>query len=144
VCKLRAALERGQSNKDTPPSAELNTSKADNSKLETQVLELMKVLESDRPTAARFTSRSTAKAASTGPRRVRRASSQFEAEIAEVEKDWKKAAKVPAEAGDVQAGGGQLRGEAIRLSSNPTADETCRCGSCYGAKRDHQSTDEPR
>jgi predicted nucleic acid-binding Zn-ribbon protein len=48
VSKLRAALNTAKSNKEyAAVLTQLNTTRADNSKLETQILELMKAVEAD-------------------------------------------------------------------------------------------------
>jgi predicted nucleic acid-binding Zn-ribbon protein len=136
ITKLRAALNMAKSNKEySAILTELNTSKADNSKLETQVLELMKVLESDEAHCKEIRKQideqknhlDEVRAESDGQ------SSQFEAEIAEVEKDWKKAAKeVPSEALTMfKRVADSYEGEAISfVEQSDGRMETYSCGGC--------------
>jgi len=65
IAKFRAALNTAKTNKEYATLlTQLNTTKADNSKIETQVLELMKEVEVTRPNATRFRPLSTDKGSS--------------------------------------------------------------------------------
>lgn len=137
VTKLRAALNMAKSNKEySAILTELNTNKADNSKLESQVLELMKVIEADEAHCREIQKQideqkgrlDEVRAESDGQ------SSQFEAEIAEVEKDWKKSAKdVPTEVLTIfKRVADTYDGEAISMVVQADGRlENYSCGGCY-------------
>lgn len=137
VTKLRAALNMAKSNKEySAILTELNTSKADNSKLESQVLELMKVIEADEATCREIQKQIDEQKGRLDEVRAEcdGQSSQFEAEIAEVEKDWKKAAKeVPSEALTIfKRVADSYDGEAISFVEQSDGRlETYSCGGCY-------------
>lgn len=101
VIKLRSALNMAKSNKEySAILTELNTSKADNSKLESQVLDLMKVIEADEANCRQIQKQIDEQKGRLSEVRTESDGQavEFEAEIAEVEKEWKQAAKeVPPE-----------------------------------------------
>jgi predicted nucleic acid-binding Zn-ribbon protein len=102
VSKMRAALNMAKSNKEySAILTDLNTSKADNSKIESQVLELLKVIEADEAQCREIQKQIDEQQARLGD--VRKESDhqsvQYEAEIAKVEVEWKQASgEIPAEA----------------------------------------------
>lgn len=96
VNKLRAALNTAKSNKEyAAVLTQLNTTRADNSKLESQILELMKAVETDEAECENIRKQieeqkvqleQTRKAADT-------AAVEHEAEIAKIQVEWNEAAK---------------------------------------------------
>ena len=105
IAKVRGALNTAKTNKEYAALlTQLNTSKADNSKLESQILELMKNIEADDAHCAEI------KAQIDGEKNklddVRKetevAAAKHEAEILEIQAEWDQAAKnIPAEALEV-------------------------------------------
>ena len=101
ISRLRAALNMAKTNKEySAILTELNTTKADNSKIESQALDLMRNIEADQAAAAEIQKqidehkgrldqlRKDAEVKTVG----------YEAEIAEIQVEWDAAAKdVPAE-----------------------------------------------
>ncbi len=101
VSKLRAALNTAKSNKEyAAVLTQLNTTRADNSKLESQILELMKAVETDE--AECETIRKQIEAQKQQLEQTRKATDasavEHEAEIAKIQAEWNEAARtIPAE-----------------------------------------------
>lgn len=101
LAKYRAALNAAKSNKEySAILTELNTTKADSSKVETQTLELMKNIEADQTQCELI--KQQIEAAKNELNDIRKQSEEqakkFEAEISQIEGQWQQAAKdVPAE-----------------------------------------------
>ncbi|OQA03700.1 MAG: Chromosome partition protein Smc [Planctomycetes bacterium ADurb.Bin401] len=96
LAKYRAALNAAKSNKEySAILTELNTTKADSSKVETQTLELMKNIEADQTQCELI--KQQIEAAKDELNEIRRQSEEqakkFENEIAEIEVQWHQAAK---------------------------------------------------
>jgi predicted nucleic acid-binding Zn-ribbon protein len=91
IAKFRAALNTAKTNKEYATLlTQLNTNKADNSKIETQILELMKNIEADE--AECETIRAGMEEMKQGLEKIRReaeaAAGKFEEEIQEIQKEW--------------------------------------------------------
>jgi len=101
VSKLRAALNTAKSNKEyAAVLTQLNTTRADNSKLETQILELMKAVETDEAECENI--RRQIEEQKQQLEQTRKASDasaiEHEAEIAKIQAEWNEVAKeIPAE-----------------------------------------------
>ncbi len=96
IAKFRAALNLAKTNKEySAILTELNTSKADNSKLESQVLELMKNVEDDQQACKEITVQIEEQKGKLDKLRKDTEGSavKFEAEIAEIQVEWDEAAK---------------------------------------------------
>jgi len=96
LAKYRAALNSAKSNKEYAAIlTELNTTKADNSKVETQTLELMKNIEADQAQCDII--KQQIEVAKNELNDIRKQSEdqakKFETEIAEIERQWQLAAK---------------------------------------------------
>jgi len=96
VSKLRAALNTAKSNKEyAAVLTQLNTTRADNSKLESQILELMKAMETDE--AECETIRKQIEAQKQQLEQTRKATDasavEHEAEIAKIQAEWDEVAK---------------------------------------------------
>ncbi len=96
VSKLRAALNTAKSNKEyAAVLTQLNTTRADNSKLESQILELMKAMETDE--AECETIRKQIEAQKQQLEQTRKATDvsavEHEAEIAKIQAEWNEVAK---------------------------------------------------
>ncbi len=137
VTKLRSALNMAKSNKEySAILTELNTSKADNSKLENQVLDLMKVLEADEANCREIQKQIDEQKCRLEDVRKESdsQSAHFEDEIAAVEKEWKQAAKdVPAEVLAVfNRVADSYDGEAISFVEQADGRmENYSCGGCF-------------
>ncbi len=101
IAKLRAHLNAAKTNKEyTSVLTQLNTTKADNSKIETQILDLLKDIEADQAESENLlnqinqlkqTLEQTRKEAEV-------MATKYEAEIKEIQDEWyKKAKDIPAE-----------------------------------------------
>jgi predicted nucleic acid-binding Zn-ribbon protein len=101
VSKLRAALNTAKTNKEyAAVLTQLNTTRADNSKIENQILELMKIVETDEAECENVRKQiEEQKQQLEQTRRVSEASAaEHEKEIATIQAEWNEVAKtVPAE-----------------------------------------------
>ena len=101
VIKLRAALNTAKTNKEyAAVLTQLNTTRADNSKIENQILELMKAVDTDEAECENIRKQiEEQKEELEKTRKVSEASaSQYEAEIAKIQAEWNEAARtIPAE-----------------------------------------------
>ena len=101
ISKLRASLNTARTNKEyAAVLTQLNTTRADNSKIETQILELMKDIEVDQMECQKLQQQIDEQKAKL--EQVRRESEQsatkFEAEIDQIQCEWDEAAQnVPVE-----------------------------------------------
>jgi hypothetical protein len=96
IAKLRASLNAAKTNKEyAAVLTQLNTTKADNSKIETQVLELMKNIEIDETEAA--TIRQEIEQQKQKLEQIRKDSEaqaiKFEEEIAQIQTEWDEQSK---------------------------------------------------
>jgi uncharacterized protein len=95
VAKYRAALNTARTNKEYAAIlTELNTSKADNSKLENQVLELMKNIETDESECEQINNEIAQQKEKLNELRkeVEVQAKKYEAEIEQIQKQWDEAA----------------------------------------------------
>jgi len=101
ISKLRASLNSARTNKEyAAVLTQLNTSRADNSKIESQILELMKNIEQDQTESQKIQQQIDEHKAKL--EQIRKESEQlatkYEAEIDQIQCEWDEAAKhVPAE-----------------------------------------------
>ncbi len=101
ISKLRASLNSARTNKEyAAVLTQLNTTRADNSKIESQILELMKDVETDQAECAKIQQQIDEQKLKLD--QVRKESEQlatkYEAEIDQIQCEWDEAAKqVPAE-----------------------------------------------
>jgi len=101
IAKLRASLNAAKTNKEyAAVLTRLNTTKADNSKIETQVLDLMKDVETDEDQCADIQQQIDEQKQKLGKTRdeSEMLAVKYEAEIAQIQAEWDLVAKaVPAE-----------------------------------------------
>jgi len=101
IAHLRAALNTAKTNKEYAAIlTQLNTTKADNSKIETQVLDLMKDIEADEAECAGILEQieSQKKLLEKTRTESEQAAVKLQAEIEDIQKEWDEKAKdVPAE-----------------------------------------------
>jgi len=137
LAKYRAALNLAKSNKEySAILTELNTTKADNSKVETQTLELMKNIEADQ--AQCDATKQQIEAAKNELNDIRKQSDEqakkFELEIAVIEQLWQEAAKdVPVEAMEIfKRVADTYDGEAIaQIEVQDDKSGIYTCGGCF-------------
>ncbi|MEN6577961.1 MAG: C4-type zinc ribbon domain-containing protein [Phycisphaerales bacterium] len=137
VSKLRAALNTAKSNKEyAAVLTQLNTTRADNSKLETQILELMKAVEADE--AECETIRKQIEAQKQQLEQTRKATdasaAEHEAEIAKIQAEWNEAAKaIPPEPLKVfKRVAETYDGEAVaQVEEQEGRNAAYSCGGCF-------------
>ncbi len=137
IAKYRAALNTAKSNKEYAAIlTELNTSKADNSKIENQILELMKNIESDNADCIQIQEQIEAQKAKLEQVRKETESLavKYEQEIEQIQSEWNAAASaVPGEPLEMfKRVAETYDGEA--LASVEQQDEkasTYSCGGCF-------------
>ena len=96
VNKLRASLNNAKTNKEyAAVLTQLNTTKADNSKIETQILELMKAVETDEQECVTIGEQIEEQKKELEKKRKKAAASgtEHEAEIATIQAEWDKVAE---------------------------------------------------
>ncbi|MHC4518004.1 MAG: zinc ribbon domain-containing protein [Planctomycetota bacterium] len=100
VNKLRGALNNAKTNKEyAAVLTQLNTTKADNSKIETQILELMKAIEADEEECASIREQidGQKQALEETRKKAEASAGEHEGEIASIQTEWDKVAKdIPA------------------------------------------------
>src|SRR4030042_5950773 len=105
VTKLRASLNAARTNKEyAAVLTQLNTTRADNSKIETQILELMKAVEGDEGECANIRKQIEEQKQELEHTRkqVEDSVAEHANEIAQIQKEWKEVAKtIPRKALDV-------------------------------------------
>ena len=137
VSKLRAALNTAKSNKEyAAVLTQLNTTRADNSKLETQILELMKAVEADE--AECETIRKQIEAQKQQLEQTRKATDasavEHEAEIAKIQAEWNEAARaIPPEPLKVfKRVAETYDGEAVaQVEEQEGRNAAYSCGGCF-------------
>ncbi|MCD6392817.1 MAG: hypothetical protein J7M40_04850 [Planctomycetes bacterium] len=137
ISRLRAALNMAKTNKEySAILTELNTSKADNSKIESQALDLMKNIEADQAASAEIQQQIDEHMANLD--RLRKGNevkaAEHEAEIAEIQVEWDAAAKdIPAEALRVfNRVAETYDGEAVAVAGKQNEKvEVFSCGGCF-------------
>jgi predicted nucleic acid-binding Zn-ribbon protein len=97
IAKLRAALNMAKTNKEyAAVLTELNTSKADNAKVENQILDLMKNIETDEAGYGQIQAQIDEQKTGLGELRKETETKAvgYEAEIEEIQREWDLAAKI--------------------------------------------------
>ena len=101
VAKLRGSLNNAKTNKEyAAVLTQLNTTKADNSKIETQILELMKAIEADEEECANIRQQieGQKQLLEETRKKAEASASEHEDEIAAIQSEWDAVAKdIPAE-----------------------------------------------
>jgi len=137
ISRLRAALNMAKTNREySAILTELNTSKADNSKIESQALDLMKNIEADQASAAEVQSQIDEHKAKLDLLRkdTEVQAVEHETEIAEIQVEWDAAAKdVPAEALHIfKRVAETYDGEALAVAGKQNEKvEAFSCGGCF-------------
>jgi hypothetical protein len=137
VSRLRASLNAAKTNKEyAAVLTQLNTTRADNSKIETQILELMKDIEADEAECAEI--RKQIEEQKQNLEQVRRESEQMavkhEAEIKEIQTEWSQASQVvPSEPLELfNRVAETYDGEALAVIERQEGrTETYICGGCF-------------
>ena len=97
IARLRASLNAAKTNKEyAAVLTQLNTTKADNSKIETQILELMKNIEADEAESAEIQSQIDEQKQKLEQTRkeTELSAAKFETEIKEIQNQWTQVAKI--------------------------------------------------
>lgn len=137
IAKYRAALNMAKTNKDySAILTELNTSKADNSKIENQVLELMKNLEVDQVTCDEIQSQIDEQLGKLEEIRkgTKTKAVDLQTEIDTIQVEWDAAAKdVPADALEVfNRVADTYDGEALAVAGKQEEkNDVYSCGGCF-------------
>lgn len=137
ISRLRAALNMAKTNREySAILTNLNTSKADNSKIESQALDLMKNIETDQASTAEVQSQIDEQKVNLD--QLRKDSEvkavEYEAEIAEIQVEWDAAAEnVPAEALHIfKRVAETYDGEALAAAGKQNEKvEAFSCGGCF-------------
>ncbi len=137
VSKLRASLNAAKTNKEyAAVLTQLNTTRADNSKIETQILELMKAVEVDEGECENIRKQIEEQKQELEQTRNKVESSvaEHEAEIAKIQAEWNEAAKaIPRKALDVfKRVADTYDGEAVAtIEQQEGRTAAYSCGGCY-------------
>ncbi len=137
VSKLRAALNTAKSNKEyAAVLTQLNTTRADNSKLETQILELMKAMEADEAECETIRKQiETQKQQLEQTRKATDAAAvEHEAEISKIQAEWDEAARaIPPEPLKVfKRVAETYDGEAVaQVEEQEGRNAAYSCGGCF-------------
>lgn len=137
VSKLRASLNAAKTNKEyAAVLTQLNTTRADNSKIETQILELMKAVEVDEGECGNIRKQIEEQKQELEQTRKKVESSvaEHEAEIAKIQAEWNEAAKaIPRKALDVfNRVADTYDGEAVAtIEQQEGRTAAYSCGGCY-------------
>jgi uncharacterized protein len=137
IAKFRTALNMAKNNKDYAAIlTELNTNKADNSKIENQVLELMKAVEADQTDSLQIKQQIEEQKAKLD--QVRKDSeamaAKYEAEMALIQTEWEQAASTIATAqlGTFKRVAETYDGEALAtIEQQDARSEAYTCGGCF-------------
>lgn len=137
IIKLRAALNTAKTNKEyASVLTQLNTTKADNSKVETQILELMKNIEADEAECRQMQEQIDQEKQKLEQIRTESEALalKYEAEISQIQGEWNHAAKeIPAESlGIFNRVAETYDGEALAIADQQEQSSgTYSCGGCY-------------
>jgi predicted nucleic acid-binding Zn-ribbon protein len=136
VAKLRTALNTAKTNKDySAILSQMNTYKADNSKIETQVLDLFKNIESDEQQCNEIQTKIAEEKEKLEQLRKdsETKSEQYEKEIALVEAEWQNASKeIPKAVLEIfNRVADTYDGEAIANAEQQQGSEVYTCGGCF-------------
>lgn len=97
IARLRASLNTAKTNKEyAAVLTQLNTTRADNAKVETQILDLMKDIETDEEEIGKIQGQIDEEKGNLEQLRkdAERLAEKYEAEIKEIQEEWNQAAKV--------------------------------------------------
>jgi len=137
VSKLRSSLNNSKSNKEYAAIlTQLNTTRADNSKIEAQVLELMKAIEADEEESKKIRTQIDEQKQSLEEIRKKSETSavEYEAEIAKIQIEWNAVAKsIPKERLSVfNRVADTYDGEAVvKVEQQDDRSGTYSCGGCF-------------
>jgi predicted nucleic acid-binding Zn-ribbon protein len=137
VCKLRASLNAAKTNKEyAAVLTQLNTTRADNSKIESQILELMKAVEVDEGECENIRKQieEQKQALEQTRKKVDSSVAEHEAEIAKIQAEWNEAAKtIPRKALEVfNRVADTYDGEAVAMIEQQEGRTAAySCGGCY-------------
>ena len=137
VSKLRASLNNSKSNKEYAAIlTQLNTTRADNSKIETQILELMKAVEADDEECKKIRTQieEQKQLLEEVRKKAETASVEHEAEIARIQTEWDAVAKnIPRERLTIfNRVADTYDGEAVvRVEQQDDRSEAYSCGGCF-------------
>jgi predicted nucleic acid-binding Zn-ribbon protein len=137
VVKLRSSLNNSKSNKEYAAIlTQLNTTRADNSKIEAQVLELMKAIEADEEECKKIRTQIDEQKQSLEEIRKKSEISavEYEAEIAKIQTEWNGVAKgIPKERLSVfNRVADTYDGEAVvKVEQQDDRSGTYSCGGCF-------------
>ena len=137
VNKLRASLNNAKTNKEYAAVLTLlNTTKADNSKIETQILELMKAIEADEEecTAIRAQIEEQKQSLEETRRKAEGSAGEHEGEIAKIQAEWDEVAKdiPPATLETFNRVAETYDGEAVvRVDQQDGKGGAYSCGGCF-------------
>ena len=136
IAKLRASLNVTKTNKEyAAVLTQLNTTKADNSKLENQILELMKDIEADesecREIQKQIDERKNALEQTRKETEI--SAAKYEAEIKDIQQQWdSKAQTIPPESLQVfKRVAETYDGEALAVVDQEDKTEAYTCGGCF-------------
>ena len=137
VARLRAALNSSKTNKEyAAVLTQLNTTRADNSKIEAQVLELMKDIEADEAQAREIQQQIDEQKKQLDVKRVdaEQAAVKLQADIDEIQAEWDQAAKgIPHEPLEIfKRVAETYDGEAVvEIEQQDGARGAFSCGGCF-------------
>jgi hypothetical protein len=137
VTKLRASLNSAKTNKEyAAVLTQLNTTRADNSKIETQVLELMKAVDVDEEecTNLRKQIEEQKQELEQTRKKVNSSVAEYEAEIAKIQAEWNEVAKgIPRKALEIfNRVAETYDGEAVvKIEEQEGRTSAYSCGGCY-------------
>jgi len=137
IAKLRASLNVAKTNKEyASVLTQLNTTKADNSKIENQILELMKDIEADEAECEEIQSQINEEKQKLEQTRkeAELLATKYEAEIEEIQAEWNQVAKtIPAEPMEVfKRVAETYDGEALAVVEQQESKATAySCGGCF-------------
>ena len=137
VNKLRASLNNAKTNKEyAAVLTQLNTTKADNSKIETQILELMKAVETDEQECVTIGEQIEEQKQELEQKRKKAeaSASEHEAEIAQIQAEWDKVAEdIPPKALEAfQRVAETYDGEAVvKVVEQEGKSAAFSCGGCF-------------
>ena len=137
ISKLRASLNSAKTNKEyAAVLTQLNTTKADNSKIETQVLDLMKDIEADEAECKQIEQQIEEQKKVLEQKRTEaeQLSVKYQAEIDQIQSEWDEAAKqVPPEALEIfKRVAETYDGEALaKVEVQEARSAAYSCGGCF-------------
>ena len=137
VAKLRAALNTAKTNKEyAAVLTQLNTTKADNSKIETQVLELLKDIEADEAECKELQKQIDQQKQQLEKLRTESEvlASKYQAEIDQIQAEWDDAAQtIPQEVLEIfKRVAETYDGQAVvEIEQQEDKKETYSCGGCF-------------